>query len=113
MDLQRKFAAVSTNNGISIGCLKENTPYDILYAERTVTRFGPTVILTILIDPPHLAKVFMPKRYGDLFTEDNIHDIQKGKINLQLIYLGTCPVSKSFMLSIEIAAGSSAGTSAL
>jgi hypothetical protein len=75
MDLQRKFAATSTSKTISINSLVEKAGYEILFAERVATRFGPSVLLTLLLDPPHTAKVFLPKRYGILFTDDDIHEI--------------------------------------
>jgi hypothetical protein len=101
MDLQRKFAATTTTRTVPINSLVEKAGYMVLFAERIATRFGPSVLLTLLLDPPHTAKVFIPERYGILFSDDDIHEIQQGRIGLRLVYMGTCPLTKSFELAIE------------
>jgi hypothetical protein len=51
--------------------------------------------------PNSTAKVFLPKQYSGLFSDDDIEAIQHNTVKLQLIYLETCPISKSFDLAIE------------
>jgi hypothetical protein len=106
MDIQQKFKATTSSRTVPVNTLTIGVSYD---TETVTTKFGPTVVLTLLSNVPATTKVFLPKRYSSLFTDDEIRDIQKGNEQLSLIYLGTCPISKAFQLAIEKNNQSAAG----
>jgi hypothetical protein len=103
MDLNEKFSGVtasSTNPTIKINTLMEGCRYPITAALRVQTRFGPTVLLTIVSDEREV-KVFLPKRYATVITDSDIEDINRAKVKLFLLYQGTCDISKAILLAIE------------
>jgi hypothetical protein len=101
MDLQRKFRAATASGMMPICSLIPNQEYDIVFAERVITRFGASVILTIEFNAATgTIKVFLPKRYGNVMTDIDILDIQQERVHLRLKYLGTCPISNAFQLAI-------------
>ena len=65
-----------------------NRKYPINHAERFVTKFGPTVLMSIRDAPFHVMKVFVPKRYGSTFSVADIEDINTVNVSLHLIYKG-------------------------
>jgi hypothetical protein len=107
MDLKAKFEAATSSTVISINELTPNRPYEIGYVERVDTKYGPTVLMTLLMTSASTAKIFLPKRYAGLFSNDDIEAIQNNTVKLQIIYLGTCPRTKSFDLVIEQVPGTS------
>jgi len=54
-------------------------PYPILYARRTTTQFGPTVLLTLQAEENINVKIYLPRRYAEAFDDQDIEDINKGK----------------------------------
>jgi hypothetical protein len=101
MNLQERFEAVTANKIMCVNTLTINIPYHIMYAEKIGTRFGPTVVLTLVTNAPESTKVFLPRRYGTLFSFNEILSIQQGRVHLSLKYLGLCPKTKTFKLAIE------------
>jgi len=78
-----------------------NTPYPIERAEKLQTRFGEAILLTLQESPQTSVKVFVPRRYGALFTDNDLHSINEKSVSLALKYLGNCPTSNSYILEIE------------
>ena len=62
--------------------LKINKPYAIVKAERSNTKFGPTILLGIKDDSDRSVRVFLPKRYTSAFTDIDIQRINDGEIKL-------------------------------
>jgi len=98
MDIAAKFQQTNLSKTVSITSLDIDTPYNILRAEKTVTKFGPTVILTLTQSQTAAAaaaaaiteKVFLPKRYSTLFTDDDVAAINiQEKPTYHLLYKGT------------------------
>jgi len=56
--------------------------------------------MTLLESPQTFVKVFLPRRYGSLLSEDDLHSINVKLVSLSLIYLGTNPASNSYILEI-------------
>jgi len=51
---------------------------------------------------PHTyVKVFLPRRYGCLFTDDNLSAINEKTVSLYLKYIGTNTANNSYILEIE------------
>jgi len=91
MDLAAKFHMINTIKTVSISTLDIDKPHDILRAEKIITKFGPTVSLLIAQSPTQTVKVFLPKRYSTLFTEEDINNINVQENPLfHLVFKGTC-----------------------
>ena len=75
--------------------------YPITIARRIDTKYGESVLLTILGLDEKLVSVFLPKRYTTAFTEGDIEMINSKKVTLNLIYNGTCEKTKSYKMEIE------------
>jgi hypothetical protein len=74
-------------------------PYPIESAEKIQTRYGETILLTLKESTQTFVKVFLPKRYGDLFTDDDIKSVNEKSVIYALKYRGT--ISNSFVFEIE------------
>jgi hypothetical protein len=101
MDLAAKFKMTSSCQTVRIPSLKMDSLYPIERAEKFQTRYGKTVLLTLQESPTAFVKVFLPKRYGELFTEDDIKSINERSVILALRYRDTCSTSNSYILEIE------------
>jgi hypothetical protein len=101
MDLKSKFEATTSSTVININALIPNRPYEIGYVERVETKYGPSVLMTLKMTATSSAKIFLPKRYSGLFSDDDIEAIQNNTVKLQIIYLGTDPKTKSYDMAIE------------
>jgi hypothetical protein len=100
MDLATKFRMASVVQTIAITSLSTDISYPIERAEQVQTRYGETLLLTIQETPNTFVKVFLPKRYGAVFTEDDIKAINEKTVCLALRYRGICPTSNSAILEI-------------
>jgi hypothetical protein len=79
--------------------LDTEKPYPITQAQHVGTRFGPTVLLSIRGSEFGLKKLFLPRRYSEVITDEDIDRFNKA--TLYLIYRGVCEQTKSFLLSIN------------
>jgi len=103
MNLPRKFEAGTSSRSINISELDTDKTYLIVSAKRITTNFGPTTHLTIHdSDSAAALQIFLPKRYSEVISDDDIDKINKNSFSLNLIYRGTCPKSRSYLLTIEI-----------
>ena len=101
MDLSSKFRMISACEQIKISALKQNVPYPIERVERVQTKYGETVLATLRAESPQtFLKVFLPRRYGVLFS-DELRHINEKTISLSLKYLGTNTATNSYILEIE------------
>jgi len=74
MDLSSKFRIISSCQHIKITALKLDTPYPIERAEMVQTKYGETILATLQAESPQtFLKVFLPRRYGVLFSDDLRH----------------------------------------
>ena len=93
---------ISACEQIKIGALKQNTPYPIERAERVQTKYGETVLMTLRAESPQtFLKVFLPRRYGVLFSDEELQRINERTLPLSLKYLGTLASTNSYILEIE------------
>jgi len=103
MDLPRKFEAGTSSRSINISELDTDKKYPIISAKRITTKFGPTVLLTIHdSDSAAALQIFLPKRYSEVISDDDIDKRNKNSVSLNLIYKCTCPKSRTYFLAIEI-----------
>jgi len=86
---------------IKIPSLKMNTLYPIERAEKLRDRFGEAILLTLQESPQTFVKIFLPRPYRAIFTENDLNSINEKSVSLSLKYLGNCPTSNSHILEIE------------
>jgi hypothetical protein len=101
MDLRRRIAELESCHYMSVRSLETDRKYSILSAERMQTKYGPSIVLTLLDSPERLIRVFLPRRYYSVFTEEDITEINTLGVKLCLVYKGTCVDTKAFKLAIE------------
>jgi hypothetical protein len=100
MYLARKFLEASACITVKIESLDYEKPYPIQHAQRVGTRFWPTVLLSICDSEFTLKKVFLPRSYSEVVTDEDIDRINSGRAKLYLIYSGVCAQTNGFLLSI-------------
>jgi len=78
MDLSAKFKTITSCQQIKITSLKTDTPYPIERAEKVQTKFGVAISMTLQAESPQtFVKVFLPRRYGSLFTDGDLLSINE------------------------------------
>lgn len=100
MSLAQRFMEASTCLTVKIGSLETEKPYPITHAQRVATKFGPTILMSIRESEFSLKKVFLPRRYSGVVSDDDIDRINSGRAKLHLIYKGVCKQTTGFLLSI-------------
>ena len=84
------------------GVLRElDRAYPIVHAERITTRYGQSVLVAIMDSPSSSVKVFLPRRYGDVVSDEDLEAINTQRVALLLMYRGTCPRSNSYILQLK------------
>jgi hypothetical protein len=102
MDLSSRFAQVTGNNIVRIGALEQGKHYQAEHAQRQETMYGQSVQLTLRTgDSSENIKVYLPKRYGLVFTDEDLERINRGSCSYYLIYQGPYPNSRAFKLTLE------------
>jgi len=97
-----KFKMTSSCQTIKIPSLKIDRSYNIERAEKVRTKYGEAVLLTLQDSPLTSVKIFLPRRYGELFTEEDFQSMNEKKtVSRALIYRGTCPMSNAYILEIH------------
>jgi len=96
-----KFKMTSACQTIRITSLKTDSSYPIERAEKVQTRYGEAILLTLKESSQVYLKMFLPRRYGALFSEDDLKSINEKTVSLALRYHGTCSTSNSYILEIE------------
>jgi hypothetical protein len=87
MALARRFEEVSTCHTIKIGSLDTDWSYPITRPERVGMRYGPAVLLPIR-ESYFSVKMFLPRRYCEVVTDEEIASINSETNNFYLIYRG-------------------------
>jgi hypothetical protein len=85
MELVQKFREGVVTQIIRINKLDVDRKYEMLRAERMVTKYGPSVLLSYKGDPCKVVKAFMPKGYISVFTDEDINAINTRKVKLHLV----------------------------
>ena len=88
MDLVQRFGLARCERSIRMAELKINKSYTIVKAQRSNTKFGPTILISIKDDSDRSVRGFLPKRYTSLFNYINIQIYNDGEIKLNMIYHG-------------------------
>ena len=85
MELDRKFENATSYRSVSVGSLEPDQQYPIVHAERINTRYCQSVLLAILDSPTTSVKVFLPRRYGDVVSDEDLQFINSKRVALYLI----------------------------
>ena len=101
MDLSARFALVASGNVVRITTLEEGRRYPVTYAQRQQTQYGTSILLTLQYEPTSNVKVYIPKRFTEVFQDEDIEHINKGTRSYHLVYHGRYPNSRSFRLTLE------------
>jgi hypothetical protein len=101
MDLTKKFQEATSSQVIKINTMEVNKNYLIIRAKQLKTKFEPTVLLHIKETLSKVVKVFLPRRYSSIFSDEYIELIKSQRVSLKLIYKGTCEKTNSYILAIE------------
>ena len=89
MDLKSRFVAADITDVIKVNELVVGKKYPISKARRLDTKYGESMLITVLEFSENPVSVFLPKRYTGVFTDDDIERINSRRTKLQLIYKGT------------------------
>ena len=81
MDLSMKFKITSACQTIRITSLKTDSSYPIERAEKVQTRYGEAILLTLKESSQVYLKMFLPRRYGALFSEDDLKSVNEKTIS--------------------------------
>jgi len=101
MDLATKFKMVTSGQQTKITSLKIDMPYPIEHAE-VMTKYGEAILMTLQSQSPQtFLKMFLPRRYGALFGDDDLRSINDKTVSLNVKYLGTNTTTNSYILELE------------
>jgi len=101
MDLTARFAKVATSNVVSVETLQVGRRYPVTRAQRQETHYGLAILLTLWIDPTKDVKVYLPKRFTDVFLDSDIELINNGNRAYHLVFHGRYPKGRSYKLTLE------------
>ena len=96
MDLTVRFAKAASGNTLEVG-----RRYLVTYAQRQETQYGPAILVTLRIDPTNDVRVFLPKRFTNVFRNSDIELINKNTRAYHLVYHGRYPDGRSYKLTLE------------
>ena len=114
MDLIRRFDNAVSYRAVKILSLEIGRRYEIMLAERVTTRYGPSVLLTINLGTSDTVRVFLPTRYSNVITDDDMATINMRHVQLHLVYKETfLQVTTSVLTTHRASSSSLAGHSYL
>ena len=101
MDLTVRFAKAAFGNIAPVETLEVGRRYLVTYAQRQNTQYGPAILVTLRIDPTNDVRVFLPKRFTDVFRNSDIELINNSTRAYHLVYHGRYPDGRSYKLTLE------------
>jgi hypothetical protein len=63
------------------------------------TQYGSTVLLTLQAEEKVKVKIYLPKRYADVIENDHIEEINTGRKNYKLLYVGKA--GSAYIINLE------------
>jgi len=60
----------------------------VVKARRVTGQYGSTILLTLISEGDVHLKVYLPKRYADLFEDVDIEEINLGRKQYKLVFIG-------------------------
>ena len=101
MDLTVRFAKAASGNIAPVNTLKVGRRYLVTYAQRQNTQYGPAILVTLRIDPTNDVRVFLPKRFTNVFRDSDIELINNSTRAYHLVYHGRYSDGRSYKLTLE------------
>jgi len=101
MDLAKRFEEATAYTSVNLTSLEPNELYPIVRAKRITIKYRSTVLLTLRVSETSIVQVFLPKRYCDVWSDDDMDSINSKAVSLHFVYKGVCETSKSYLLAIE------------
>ena len=101
MDLAARFAKVASGNIAPIDTLLVGRRYPVTHAQRQETQYGPAILVTLRIDSTNDVRVFLPKRFTDVFQDRDIELIINGTHTYHLVSHSRYPNGRSYKLALE------------
>ena len=86
---------------MKLSSLQVDRKYRITRAERFATRFGPAIVVAIRDTPDRILKVFMPRRFYSVFSDEDLEEINSEEVALNLVYKGQCVNTHAFKVAVE------------
>jgi hypothetical protein len=83
MDLRKKFREVGSCTTLPINRLEVDRKYPIEHAKRVYTKYAPTILLSLSYPLLRRLKVFLPRRYAEVFTDNDMDDINLTKVTAE------------------------------
>jgi len=93
MDLAKHFEGATTYSSVNLSSFETNKLYPIGHAKRITTKYGPTILLLLQVSETNIVLVFLPKRYSDVVSDDDMENINSKAVSLLLVYKGVCETS--------------------
>jgi putative AlgH/UPF0301 family transcriptional regulator len=101
MDIVQRFKAANLCRHVNVASLEIGRPYSIQYAELVNIRFGSSVVMVLQHSTTGTVRVFIPRRYGVLISDEDITNINTRAATLSFAFGGTCPTTNSDIISLE------------
>ena len=102
MALSQRFRDAVSGSAVNVSALDINRRYPVVYCERVETKYGPAICLSVREEDANIVKVFLPRRYGDTFTDEDVSAINERSVQYFLSYKGKSLASKSAILQIDV-----------
>jgi hypothetical protein len=77
MALSQKLLNVVSASTVSVSSLYIEHRYRVLRAEHVETKFGPTIRLDIREQDDNIVSLFLPIRYSEVFTDEDVAAINE------------------------------------
>jgi len=71
---------------ICLNSLEINTPYPMTHAERILTEWGWTILVTLQTEEDHNVRYFMPLSFAEVFTDTIVDEINNSVKDYKLIH---------------------------
>ena len=81
MDLSKRFEEATAYASGNVNTLEPHELYPIIRAKGIPSKYGRTIVLTLLIAETNIVQVFLPKRYGDVVSDDDIDAINSKAVS--------------------------------
>jgi len=101
MDLTKRFEEATSCASVTIGSLEINKLYPIVGVKRIATKYEPRILLSIRESEAKVVKIFLPRRYCAVISDDDMEKINSKAVSLKLEYRGIYETSNSYLLAIE------------
>ena len=86
---------------VLISNLRKGKRYPVTLAQRITTPYGPSIMLTLQVDPSHTVNVFLPKRFTSVFEDADFENINTSDLKYHLVFQGYHPIGHWYRLSLK------------